>query len=105
MLLIPLILPNEKRTILLGDPLPIQELFDDLEKNSTSCHEIGIVSITRGIGSARHIPAFLLIAADGSVFDLDVKDMPEASNSDIVFYRAVCSPEWGNEFANVHATR
>ena len=96
MLLIPILLGG-KQVMLLGDPLPIHYPFEELKNKSFKSHQFGLVSVTWGAGSTRNIVAFLLLASDGAVYDLDVEDIPDDPASDICFYRAVLSPAWVGE--------
>lgn len=97
MLLIPMLLSGGKQVMLLGDPLPIHYPFEELKNKSFNGHQVGLVSVTWGVGSTRAIVAFLLLASDGTVYYLDVEDMPDDPATDICFYRAVLSPAWVRE--------
>lgn len=86
MLLIPLI-SKSKDTVLLGDPILTKYPFENLSGKFRG-HEAGLVSVMWGIGSTRHIVAFLLIGSDGVIYDIDVDDMPREPDTDMFFFRA-----------------
>lgn len=90
-LLIPLIWRG--RELWLGDPQTCRHPFADAAE-LFSGHEIGLVSIVGGVGSTRNVVAFLLLGADGTVYDIDVDDFPDEPDEDMFFWRARLSATW-----------
>lgn len=103
MLLILLVTSGDE--IVLGNPVPISYPFTNLTRQFSG-HQIGMFSAIGGIGDVHRPVAFLLIGSDGVLYDIDVEDMPDKSDTDMIFYRATLSREWLSDFqyAMTHAS-
>lgn len=96
-LLIPLI--TFEHTIILGDPLTTRCPYTDLPDQFTS-YESDMVLPSRGVGQTGRIVGFLLLGGDGTVYDVNVEDMPTEPDTDMIFYQAQMSPDWQRQLSD-----
>ncbi len=96
-LLIPLI--SFERIIILGDPLTTRYPYTDLPDRVTG-YEYDMDLPSRGTGQTGHIVGFLLLGGDGTVYDVNVDDMPTEPDTDMIFYQAQMSPDWQRQLSD-----
>lgn len=95
-LLIPLI--TFEHTVILGDPLTTRYPYTDLPDQFTS-YEYDMVPPSRDNGQTGRIVGFLLLGGDGTVYDVNVEDMPTEPDTDMIFYQAQISPDWQQQLS------